>query len=74
MSVYPRKELPFFIVFTAALCSFTAALALLTHQYPDAMGSAARSAVAWLAAPVQYLLEKAENVLPATIMQSLTKM
>ena len=38
MSVYPKKELPFFILFTAGLCSFTALLALLTHQYPDSMG------------------------------------
>jgi hypothetical protein len=36
--VYPKKELPFFILFTAGLCSFTALLALLTHQYPDSMG------------------------------------
>ena len=32
VSVYPKKELPFFILFTAGLCSFTALLALLTHQ------------------------------------------
>ena len=38
VSVYPKKELPFFILFTAGLCSFTALLALLTHQYPDSMG------------------------------------
>ena len=38
MSVYPKKELPFFILFTAGLCSFTALLALLTHQYPESMG------------------------------------
>ena len=38
VSVYPKKELPFFILFTAGLCSFTALLALLTHQYPESMG------------------------------------
>ena len=37
VSVYPKKELPFFILFTAGLCSFTAMLALLTHQYPESM-------------------------------------
>ncbi|XP_018416345.1 PREDICTED: suppressor of tumorigenicity 7 protein homolog isoform X2 [Nanorana parkeri] len=37
VSVYPQKELPFFIHFTAGLCSFTAMLALLTHQFPDLM-------------------------------------
>uniref|UniRef100_A0A4W4HT27 Suppressor of tumorigenicity 7 protein-like n=1 Tax=Electrophorus electricus TaxID=8005 RepID=A0A4W4HT27_ELEEL len=38
VSVYPKKELPFFILFTAGLCSFTAMLAMLTHQFPDLMG------------------------------------
>ena len=41
ISVYPQKELPFFILFTAALCSFSALLALLTHQFPDPMAKAA---------------------------------
>ena len=43
VSVYPKKELPFFIVFTAGLCSFTALLALLTHQYPEPMGYLAKT-------------------------------
>ena len=43
MSVYPKKELPFFILFTAGLCSFTALLALLTHHYPEPMGYIART-------------------------------
>ncbi|CAH2220837.1 suppressor of tumorigenicity 7 isoform X1 [Pelobates cultripes] len=38
VSVYPKKDLPFFIHFTAGLCSFTAMLALLTHQFPELMG------------------------------------
>ncbi|XP_054280045.1 protein ST7 homolog isoform X2 [Macrosteles quadrilineatus] len=42
VSVYPKKELPFFILFTAGLCSFTALLALLTHQYPEPMGIVAK--------------------------------
>uniref|UniRef100_H2ZNX5 Protein ST7 homolog n=1 Tax=Ciona savignyi TaxID=51511 RepID=H2ZNX5_CIOSA len=37
VSVYPKKEWPFFIVFVGCLCSFTAMLAILTHQYPDIM-------------------------------------
>ena len=37
VSVYPQKELPFFILFTAALCSISAVLALLTHQFPETM-------------------------------------
>ena len=35
------KEIPFFILFTAALCSTSAALALLTYRFPDQMGYAA---------------------------------
>lgn len=34
VSVYPGKELAFVTLFTAGLCSGTALLALLTHQYP----------------------------------------
>ena len=43
LSIYPKKELPFFILFTAALCSFTAMLALLTHQFPEPMANAAKT-------------------------------
>ncbi|GFX84559.1 suppressor of tumorigenicity 7 protein homolog, partial [Trichonephila clavipes] len=43
VSVYPKKELPFFILFTAGLCSFTALLALLTHQFPEPMGTFAKN-------------------------------
>jgi hypothetical protein len=43
VSVYPKKELPFFILFTAGLCSITALLALLTHQYPEPVGMVAKA-------------------------------
>lgn len=43
VSVYPKKELPFFILFTAGLCSVTAVLALLTYSYPETMGTFAQS-------------------------------
>ncbi|XP_031823165.1 suppressor of tumorigenicity 7 protein-like isoform X3 [Sarcophilus harrisii] len=43
VSVYPKKELPFFIHFTAGLCSSTAMLALLTHQFPEIMGVFAKA-------------------------------
>uniref|UniRef100_A0A2K6EMH6 Suppressor of tumorigenicity 7 protein n=1 Tax=Propithecus coquereli TaxID=379532 RepID=A0A2K6EMH6_PROCO len=45
VSVYPKKELPFFILFTAGLCSFTAMLALLTHQFPELMGVFAKAMI-----------------------------
>ncbi|XP_022919924.1 protein ST7 homolog [Onthophagus taurus] len=69
VSVYPKKELPFFIIFTAGLCSFTALLALLTHQYPEPMGVIARSILNWLSSPVYYVFEKIENLLPTYLLQ-----
>uniref|UniRef100_A0A8C2WF33 Suppression of tumorigenicity 7 like n=1 Tax=Cyclopterus lumpus TaxID=8103 RepID=A0A8C2WF33_CYCLU len=39
----PEEELPFFILFTAGLCSFTAMLAMLTHQFPELMGVFAKA-------------------------------
>jgi len=74
VSVYPKKELPFFILFTAGLCSFTALLALLTHQYPDSMGVIARTILMWVSAPLHYILEKADNVLPTSLISLLSKM
>jgi len=54
VSVYPKKDLPFFILFTAGLCSFTALLAVLTHQYPEPMGTFAR-VVCSLFAPISVI-------------------
>ncbi|XP_044010799.1 protein ST7 homolog [Aphidius gifuensis] len=73
VSVYPKKELPFFILFTAGLCSFTALLALLTHQYPDTMGIVARAIIAWLSLPFYYIMEKLEAVLPSNLLQQLSR-
>lgn len=73
VSVYPKKELPFFILFTAALCSITALLALLTHQYPDTMGVVARSTFAWLSHPFYYILDKLEAILPSNLLQQLSR-
>ena len=91
VSVYPKKELPFFILFTAGLCSFTALLALLTHQYPESMGVGfiikmydrmlhfscqviARTILMWVSAPLHYILEKADSVLPTSLLHMLSKM
>ncbi|KAL1772249.1 suppressor of tumorigenicity 7 protein-like isoform X1, partial [Sigmodon hispidus] len=43
VSVYPKKELPFFIHFTAGLCSSTAMIAFLTHQFPEVMSVFAKA-------------------------------
>ncbi|XP_030791216.1 suppressor of tumorigenicity 7 protein-like isoform X2 [Rhinopithecus roxellana] len=43
VSVYPKKELPLFIHFTAGFCSSTAMIAILTHQFPEIMGIFAKT-------------------------------
>ncbi|RXG69436.1 Protein ST7-like protein [Armadillidium vulgare] len=73
VSVYPKKELPFFIVFTAGLCSITALLALLTHQYPEPMGALAKTLLSWWYVPIQYILEKLEAVLPSNLLHHLSR-
>ncbi|XP_054193209.1 suppressor of tumorigenicity 7 protein-like isoform X14 [Homo sapiens] len=45
VSVYPKKELPLFIHFTAGFCSSTAMIAILTHQFPEIMGIFAKAVV-----------------------------
>ncbi|MCL4131266.1 UNVERIFIED_CONTAM: hypothetical protein GTU68_050157 [Idotea baltica] len=75
VSVYPKKELPFFIVFTAGLCSITALLALLTHQYPEPMGALAKTLLSWWYVPIQYVLENGEagSVLPSNLLHHLSR-
>ncbi|KAK3103171.1 hypothetical protein FSP39_016989 [Pinctada imbricata] len=73
VSVYPKKELPFFILFTAGLCSFTALLALLTHQYPEPMGVVAKTVLQWLYLPISYILEKLEAILPSNLLHQLSR-
>ncbi|KAJ8301862.1 hypothetical protein KUTeg_020849 [Tegillarca granosa] len=73
VSVYPKKELPFFILFTAGLCSFTALLALLTHQYPEPMGVIAKTALSWMYMPISYILEKLEAILPSNLLHQLSR-
>ncbi|KAF4533098.1 hypothetical protein B566_EDAN003818 [Ephemera danica] len=73
VSVYPKKELPFFILFTAGLCSFTALLALLTHQYPEPMGIIAKTLLSWAYLPVHYIMEKLEAILRSNFWQQLSR-
>ncbi|XP_028853879.1 suppressor of tumorigenicity 7 protein-like isoform X1 [Denticeps clupeoides] len=67
VSVYPKKELPFFILFTAGLCSFTAMLAMLTHQFPDLMGVFAKAFFSTLFAPLGFFAEKINGFMPTRI-------
>ncbi|XP_074594394.1 protein ST7 homolog [Brevipalpus obovatus] len=73
LSVYPKKELPFFILFTAGLCSFTALLALLTHSFPDPMGALAKMVVSWFSLPLGFFMEKLENLIPSSLFQQLSR-
>ncbi|GAB1610327.1 of tumorigenicity 7 homolog isoform X2 [Argonauta hians] len=73
VSVYPKKELPFFILFTAGLCSFTALLALLTHQYPEPMGTLAKMVLGWLYLPISCLIENLEAILPSNLLHQLSR-
>lgn len=73
VSVYPKKELPFFIIFTAGLCTFTALLALLTHQYPEPMAAVARWLMYWASSPLLYLYDKVDNILPSNLLQQLSR-
>ncbi|XP_025234943.1 suppressor of tumorigenicity 7 protein isoform X11 [Theropithecus gelada] len=92
VSVYPKKELPFFILFTAGLCSFTAMLALLTHQFPELMGVFAKAVsphilvsadfcvclvslqfLSTLFAPLNFVMEKVESILPSSLWHQLTR-
>ncbi|KAF7254682.1 Suppressor of tumorigenicity 7 protein [Varanus komodoensis] len=73
VSVYPQKELPFFIHFTAGLCSFTAMLALLTHQFPELMVIFAKAFFGTLLSPLSFMMEKLERFMPAGLWHQLTQ-
>lgn len=73
VSVYPKKELPFFILFTAGLCSFTALLALLTHQYPAGMAQVAQAILQWVSMPFYFLRDRIEWAWPGNFLQQLTR-
>lgn len=73
VSVYPKKELPFFILFTAGLCSFTALLALLTHQYPEPMGIVAQTVLNFISLPFFVIKERLEQVWPCNLLQQLSR-
>uniref|UniRef100_A0A8D0B9L3 Suppressor of tumorigenicity 7 protein-like n=1 Tax=Salvator merianae TaxID=96440 RepID=A0A8D0B9L3_SALMN len=73
VSVYPQKELPFFIHFTAGLCSFTAMLALLTHQFPELMVIFAKAFFGTLLSPLSFVMEKIERLMPSGLWHQLTQ-
>ncbi|XP_057194958.1 suppressor of tumorigenicity 7 protein-like [Triplophysa rosa] len=72
VSVYPKKELPFFILFTAGLCSFCAMLAMLTHQFPELMGVFVKAFFSTLCAPLGFFADKMESFMPSCLWHQLT--
>lgn len=67
VSVYPKKDLPFLTLFTAGLCSGTAILAVLTHQYPKPATQMINAVVHWLASVLRYCWERVESFIPSNI-------
>ncbi|XP_050810272.1 suppressor of tumorigenicity 7 protein-like isoform X2 [Gopherus flavomarginatus] len=73
VSVYPQKELPFFIHFTAGLCSFSAMLAVLTHQFPELMVIFAKAFFGMLLSPFNFIMEKIKCFMPSSLWHQLTQ-
>ena len=73
VSGYPSKEVPFFILFTGALCSVSAVSAVLTYQFPEMMSDAAQLLISWMGYPFLFFLQKIEDLFPAHIWQTLSK-
>ncbi len=46
---------------------------MTTLQYPDSMGAVARTVVNWVTVPVAYALDKAEHLLPSSILNVVAK-
>ena len=67
------QELPFFILFTAGLCSCTALLAMLTHQFPEPMGFVAKTILSWMFSPIAYIFERVEDVFVNNLLQQLSR-
>lgn len=72
LSVYPGgKELAFVTLFTAGLCSGTALLALLTHQYPKSANALLSALLSYSAQGLGYIGERVEALLPEQLTQIL---
>ncbi|XP_065670742.1 suppressor of tumorigenicity 7 protein homolog isoform X3 [Hydra vulgaris] len=69
VSLYPQRELPFFILFTAATCSISAVLALLTSQFPEFMICAVNMILSCCGLPFAFLFQKLQELIPMSIWQ-----
>lgn len=76
VSVYPKKEWPLYIMVVASVCTITAVLAVLTHQYPELMIMCAKWITEFLSilfSPFTLFLEKMDALMPASVWHLLTK-
>ncbi|XP_017490914.1 PREDICTED: suppressor of tumorigenicity 7 protein homolog [Rhagoletis zephyria] len=69
LSVYPKKDIPIFIRFTASLCTVTAMLAFMAYQYPEMLFYIFRSMLQWTFENLSFVADKLELVLPNWIWQ-----
>lgn len=75
VSVYPKKEWPLYIVIVACVCTITALIAVLTHQYPDSMIFCAKTTAEFLSiffTPLVIVLEKMDSIMPTSVWHILT--
>lgn len=69
ISVYPKKDLPFFIRFTASLCTITAMMAFITYQYPELVFYVIRSFFNWFLDNLTFVADKLELFMPSWVWQ-----
>lgn len=67
--MYPKKDIPIFIRFTASLCTVTAMLAFMAYQYPEMLFYIFRSMLQWTFENLSFVADKLELVLPNWIWQ-----
>uniref|UniRef100_A0A5S6QX28 Protein ST7 homolog n=1 Tax=Trichuris muris TaxID=70415 RepID=A0A5S6QX28_TRIMR len=65
LSTYPKKELPFAILFAAGLCSGLLILLVVLHQYPKAVSNFLNASLQWISVPLRHVSETVNMILQA---------
>ncbi|KFD54835.1 hypothetical protein M513_04269 [Trichuris suis] len=65
LSTYPKKELPFAILFAAGLCSGLLILLVVLHQYPKALSNLLNAVLQWISVPLRQISDTVNIVLQA---------
>ncbi|ESN94641.1 hypothetical protein HELRODRAFT_95795 [Helobdella robusta] len=73
LSIYPKKDLPFYILFTGGFCSVSVLMALLTLQYPDSTTHYTRMIYNGVATLLTWVMNRFYAVLPPNIFHYLSK-